>query len=414
MKNLLVWQKLALLGAVFLVPLVVVTYALISSVHSLGIATARHELLGVEYARALQQVLRDLQLLRGSDATATTTEPAQAARRADLKRDLALLDAVDDRLRTGLQLSGEWKALSARCRKVVDAPESRGLQDETAHIARSALDLLKEVADRSELTLDPDLGSYYFMDLCLWKLPEHAELVTQAWARLAASTPGQPLDATTRNDLRRLAGLIDFLHGQANESLSKARGAEPRAGGHLRIPEPAADAINFAVASDTWQVEPASLASAMTARLDADYNLAGQVSFVLADLLHQRVDRLQQRINLSLAIGALGLVIVSALGWSLIRDITRPLGELATTAQAIERGDFDASVTVRNRRDEIGRLALALRRMITAQRQSRHKLVASNVAMLAANEKLQAKTDEAHRLAEEADTANRPSAISSR
>ena len=46
MKNLLVWQKLALLGAVFLVPLIVVTYALLSSVQSLGIATARHELLG--------------------------------------------------------------------------------------------------------------------------------------------------------------------------------------------------------------------------------------------------------------------------------------------------------------------------------------------------------------------------------
>jgi len=29
MKNLLVWQKLALLGAVFMVPLIVVTWALI-------------------------------------------------------------------------------------------------------------------------------------------------------------------------------------------------------------------------------------------------------------------------------------------------------------------------------------------------------------------------------------------------
>ena len=116
---------------------------------------------------------------------------------------------------------------------------------------------------------------------------------------------------------------------------------------------------------------------------------------------------MQRRINVSLALGALGLLLVSALGWSLIRDITRPLGELATTAQAIESGELDAPVTVKDRRDEIGRLADALRRMITAQRHNRQKLVESNVAMLAANEKLQAKTTEAQRFAAEADTANR-------
>ena len=68
MKNLLVWQKLALLGAVFLLPLVIVIYVLVSSVHSLGIATARHELLGVEYGRPLLRLLRDLQRLRGLTA----------------------------------------------------------------------------------------------------------------------------------------------------------------------------------------------------------------------------------------------------------------------------------------------------------------------------------------------------------
>src|SRR3954453_20268630 len=97
MKNLLVWQKLALLGAVFLLPLIVVTGALISSVHSLGIATARHELLGVEYGRPLLELLRNLQRLRG--LSAGIPEPDRIAARADLERNLAALDEVDSRLR---------------------------------------------------------------------------------------------------------------------------------------------------------------------------------------------------------------------------------------------------------------------------------------------------------------------------
>ena len=405
MKNLLVWQKLALLGAVFLVPLVVVTSALISSVHSLGIATARRELQGIEYARALQEVLRGVQFLRAFDATVGDAE--RAHRRAQLQTDLAGLDAVDARVRSNLRLSQEWPALATRLRKILDAPPSIDAQDELAHIARIGLDLLNEVADHSELTLDPEPASYYFIDLSFSKVPEHAELISQAWSRLAAGATSQPLDATARNDLRRLASTIAYLHEQAAEDLAKAQAADPQAGSHLQLPRPVADVLDEAISSDTWRMEPASLAAAMTARLDADYRLAAQASFVIVDLLNQRIGRLQRRIAISLVVAFLGLVIVSALGGLLIRDITRPLGELATTARAIESGQLDAPVTVGDRRDEIGRLADALRRMITAQHQSREKLVENNLAILAANEKLQAKTAEAERLAVEATTANR-------
>jgi signal transduction histidine kinase/DNA-binding response OmpR family regulator/HPt (histidine-containing phosphotransfer) domain-containing protein len=405
MKNLLVWQKLALLGAVFLVPLIVVSYALVSSVQHLGITTARHELRGVEYAQALQLVLRDLQILRGSDAASSEAE--RVRNRADLQRDLKNLDGIDARLRAGLQLSAEWPAMAARCRKVLETAPPDATREELTRLTRSGLDLLEKVADHSELMLDPELGSYYFMDLSLSKLPEHAELVTQAWSRMSVSSPGRLLDATARNELRRDAVLIDYLQAQARDALAKARAAEPKASQHLQLTEPVGDAVTQALVSETWQMEHASLTASMTARLKADYDLASQVNVALTGLLHERIERLQGRVNRSLVLGALGLVLVSALGWSLIRDITSPLGELATTAKAIESGDLDAPVTVRYRRDEIGRLADALRRMIIAQRQSQRKLVESNLAMLAANEKLQAKTDEAERLAVEANTANR-------
>lgn len=405
MKNLLVWQKLALLGAVFLVPLIVVSSALISSVHSLGIATARRELQGIEYARALQEVLRGVQFLCATDATAGEGERARL--RAKLEGDIARLDAVDARLRSRLRLSQEWPALAARLRKILDAPPSAAAENELAQIARSGLDLLNEVADQSELTLDPEPASYYLIDLSLSKLAEHAELISQAWRRLAAIAPDQPLDATTRNHLQRLEGTLAYLHDQAGEALAKAQAADPEAGSHLQLPMAVTDVIDQNISSDNRRMEPASLVAAMSAGLDADYRLADQASFVIADLINRRIGGLQRRIIISLVVGALGLVIVSALGWSLIRDITRPLGELSTTARAIENGELDAPVTVRDRRDEIGKLADALRRMITAQRQSRQKLVENNLAILAANEKLQAKTAEAERLAVEATTANR-------
>src|SRR5687767_3978789 len=96
MKNLLVWQKLGLLGAVFLLPLIVVTGALVSSVHALGITTARQELLGVEYGRPLLELLRSLQRYRGLSAAGL--EEQRVAARAEVERDVAAMEAVNVRL----------------------------------------------------------------------------------------------------------------------------------------------------------------------------------------------------------------------------------------------------------------------------------------------------------------------------
>lgn len=409
MRNLLVWQKLALLGAVFLIPLVVVTYALVSSVNSLGIATARHELLGVEYARPLLTLLRDLQRFRGFSAAGLEAERAQS--RIDLERDLAAIDAVNLRLRAGLKLTGEWPMLADRVRGLLATPTGPSLSDDTTAVIRQGLDLLKRVGDSSELTLDPEIGSYYFMDLFLWKLPQHAEFTALAWAELASVGTSSALPGATRDDLLRLSGLIDYQRVQVEEALAKAWDGAPGVGRDLQFSELTSigpeDPVNQALSLGTLTIAPADLAAKMTARLEINYKLASQVSLVLQQLLEHRIGVLERKVRNSLGLGALGLVLVSVLGWFLIRDITRPLGALATTAQAIEGGELDAPVTVEPRRDEIGRLAEALRRMIAAQKHSREKLVEGNLAMLAANEKLMAKTAEAQRLAVEADAANR-------
>ena len=48
MRNLKAWQKLALMGAVFMLPFAVVTYKLASSINTLGVEAAQRELRGLE------------------------------------------------------------------------------------------------------------------------------------------------------------------------------------------------------------------------------------------------------------------------------------------------------------------------------------------------------------------------------
>ena len=61
MKNLKIWQKLALLAAIFTIPFLVVTWTLLSTVDSQGVAFARQERDGLQAVLPLLRIGQDLQ-----------------------------------------------------------------------------------------------------------------------------------------------------------------------------------------------------------------------------------------------------------------------------------------------------------------------------------------------------------------
>ena len=406
MKNLLVWQKLTLLGAVFLIPFIVVTWAYVSSVNTLGIETARQEIQGVEYTLSLLDLLRDLQQRRGLVAALAAGGEALRnvfdSKTADVARDLDEFAAVDARIGAKLRLDREARDVLGRSRALLAA--EGGGADAHAAVIGAIGEFLGRVADGSSLTLDPELPSYYLQDLVATRLPQHAETVGRAWARAAATTPGEPLPPEVRDDLRLFTAIIDHLHWAANDALAKAQKYAADAGQEVRLapldPTAEDDPLKSAVQSGAIAVPPIPFYHAMTVRLVADYDLAEQGGAALAGLLQQRIARLRGGVRDALLWSVFGLVAVSAVGWWIIRDITRPLGGLVATARAIGGGAKDATVRVPPRDDEIGELAVAFRGMLGAQRESREKLVSGNIELLAANEKLQTA-----RL--EADAANR-------
>ena len=417
MKNLLVWQKLTLLGAVFLLPLIAVTYAMISSVNTLGMQTARQEILGVDYALPLLDLLRDLQQRRGIAAAMGAGGGALRntfqTKSADVEADLRVLAEVDARLRDPLGLGGEWRAIEDRCRDLLLVqPDgfSRELDEHTA-VIRKIVEFLGEIADRSSLTLDTNLGTFYLQDLLTARLPQHAEMLGRAWTRAAAAPADEDLSPEIRTDLHRFTALLDYLDGLSRASLAKAWDADESIARRIRLPVPtlaaAEDPLSLAATTGIVKQAPIPFYHAMAVRLLADYDLAAQVGTTLRELLHERVHMLRARIRTSLLWSVCGLLAVSATGWWILRDITGPLGQLRLTARAIGGGNPDAPVDVPPRTDEIGELADAFRTMLTVEKQHRVKLVAGNAALTSANELLHAKTMEAQRLAGDADSANR-------
>ncbi len=149
------------------------------------IAVADSERLGLEYARPLVDLLMKIAdhgaLARGDEASAET--------RADLEREI---DAAFDELAEADAQSAEALQLTARQLARVDlaqlrveelrrewkelreAPDAAESTDASAyeHLTGELRSLITHVGDTSALILDPELDSYYLMDLCVAAIPQ--------------------------------------------------------------------------------------------------------------------------------------------------------------------------------------------------------------------------------------------------
>jgi len=187
MRNLKVWQKLAVMGAVLMLPFAVVTYTMVSSIDTLGSDFARQEIRGLEYYRPLLKLLQDQQEHRGM-ASAWLSGDASFKERlnskgADIENDIKNVDEVDGRLNKVLRVGTKWTVLSAATRDLL--AKSRVLPvDQSFELHTKAIEdtiaLISEVGDQSNLTLDPDLDSYYLMNILVFQAPELSESLAQA------------------------------------------------------------------------------------------------------------------------------------------------------------------------------------------------------------------------------------------
>jgi methyl-accepting chemotaxis protein len=176
--------KAAVIALTFLVPIVVLAYSYLSN-QAAQIDFSAKERVGLLYQRDLMPLLPLLQRQRLLMVTAAAkgAGPANAAL-ADVQ---AAIKAKAEKLKStqaqhgvalGTQKSyAQWletaKALTAQTGTV-----GALFAAHTAHV-QALLDLLGAATDGSNLTLDPDIDTYYLMDTALFRLPTMIESAAQ-------------------------------------------------------------------------------------------------------------------------------------------------------------------------------------------------------------------------------------------
>jgi diguanylate cyclase (GGDEF)-like protein len=358
-------QKFVVVGLVLLIPLGFVATAYVGLQRD-QIAFSAKERSGVAYMAPLVEL------------TARVAQARHAAVSADgsgvaLDKEIAAVDAVDRRIGSTFGTARAWP--SAR-RLVIAAQHATGSATgryETYNAAMEALsNLIVHVGDESNLTLDPDLDTYYLMDTLQFRLPVLLDNAGRS-ADLAMLATAQPADAKTD-------ALIEL--GLTNGVLTTTRTTIARAVATITA-KTADDDVRRRTITNFHRLDgaTAALAATLTAavkdrqpskvRPDASdavraaaADFAAQAATSLDRLLQVRIDGFSARAGRVELAAGLAALLGAYLFVGFYLSVAPPIRRIVATLHAVAAGDLTRRVSV-DTHDELSFVARALNETVT-------------------------------------------------
>ncbi|MCX7324817.1 MAG: EAL domain-containing protein [Hyphomicrobiales bacterium] len=323
------------------------------STHERGLATARNELSGLPSINAALSLANALIAWGGvGDSTRVSEQAARTG--AVFKEELALwahVPLTQERLREGLRAAEQLK----------DNPEL--MAPSIIKLIESLTNLVQSVGDSSELILDPELDSYYLMDLLVI---QHPALLTAIWQLRTEATA---LEADGTDALASRMRLSGYRYG-LNAALDSARRSQTTLLRHARDPlikaalNPIYSDLFDTIASIQETSRPLTdaalqptyrymLETAMAARIAASQQLQRVLELRIAGIERLR----DQQIMASIAIC---LTVLAILLWLINHLLTQPLTELTEAMLKLSTGDTGIGLNAVGRNDEVGAMSRAV------------------------------------------------------
>ena len=306
---------------------------------------AASERAGVEYLLPLTTAVEKIQLHRGRSAVQlsgdSSVQTAREALAAEASTALDELERIDQRYGADLgtsttvtELISAWRSLVSQ-HDTLTAAES--LERHTYIIGDLILPLFGEVGNASKLVLDPELPSFYTMNLAVNLLPSHinnAGLVRTLGINAVGrevNTPQQRADLTLR--IGQVRGELEDVERSVNFALASSpfvtRELGSAAAEMFAAVNGMLDGYQEQIATvDNPTLEPGEAFDLALASFVEQYAFFNQTEKVLATLLDERISALTLNRNLILGVALLILTLAVGLTVYIAQQITKPIEDL--------------------------------------------------------------------------------------
>ena len=365
--------KALIISLVFAVPLAALSWSYYTD-KAATIGFSAKERVGVVYGRELMPLLDVLQQQRLQALTSKAADGAALQQAAAAQ--FAKLEAAEKSL--GAEL-GTDKAF-AKYKQAGEALAKPGADADAVMAAHSAriqalLDLLGMSTDGSNLTLDPDIDTYYLMDAVYFRLPpileSLAQLRDQGVVMLAA---GNAKPAQLRQ-LVEQAVLASSNLSAMDTGLGKANDYNNGVKAAVKAEQALADAASFLKLVDQTLLLPDGMKGDAAAHLAAANKaieslkaLTGRSTAELDRLIEVRVTGMNSARNVTSLVLGLSLLLVTYLFMAFHKVLDGGMREVAFHIDAMRQGNLTTEPSVWGK-DEAAGLLQALMQMQAALRQ---------------------------------------------
>ena len=184
-KNLKVWQKLSLVGALLSVPIITLVYLFIQTQNK-QIAVSANARDGVEMIAPIRALLEQLPQHRGVLNGVLNGEESLKAQlpsiESKIEASIAAVDAATAKYGERIAASEGWEKFKTQWHDVQQKSATMTPKDSFdthTRLIGDVIGLIQNVGDRSQLILDTELDSYYVADMVLTKLNWETEYLGQ-------------------------------------------------------------------------------------------------------------------------------------------------------------------------------------------------------------------------------------------
>lgn len=366
-------QKFILVGFVLLLPLGFIAAAYVGT-QRVQTALSVKEREGIALISPLINLVADTAQARHVMVCARAGRTCDAM--PDLDRDIAAFDATMSRSGTKFNVGQEWQTT----RGLVDTARKADTEGYAAYNSAIAdlLDLIVHVADRSNLTLDPELDTYYLIDTLGFRLPVLINTAGRSSDRPlvggGADTEGALIElgldngimATTRETVRRSIVTI----ASNTSDLALRRDLQDQFDALDSELDQLSILVNTAIAGRRPAAVPADAADVVRSQAVA---FAARAARSLDGLLRARIEQANAQAGRVVLIAGVAALLGGYLFVGFYLGVVPPIRRIVTGLQAVAAGDLTGQVSV-DTHDELSYVVRALNDTVALTKVARDRL----------------------------------------
>jgi PAS domain S-box-containing protein len=385
LNKISIGNKIRLVSLAFILPVIALLTLLIMEKNK-AINFAEAEITGVEYIKPIRQLISDVAIHRGMTNTLLngneTFRNKLPVVSENISKDIQRIDRIDVRLGAALKTEKPWRAVKSGWSQLGEnALQLSADQSFTSHseLIKSIISLITHVGDTSNLILDPDLDSYYLMDIMVLRLPQLSNelgIIRGLGAGIIASgaiTDMQRTDLLNKYTL--LKKTIDSTVRAVNVVFENNADLKPLLDTQLNAF--IASSSTFLKDIESILLQQGGIEAAAASGYDSStffstgtdtINTAAQLfdgaATQLTALLEKRIAGFNSSLYLSVSITMLIILLAMALSHLVISSITHNTRQVLEVFGKIGEGKFNNDIEIRTQ-DEQGALLNELRALQT-------------------------------------------------